>query len=223
MFISKLFSHSRPTILNLLVGQTEAARFKSEASGSHEYFYVGLPPKMPISPEGSMLAILKLDFLSKNSNSFAFGSVGDSGGVSSGYIPQIPRLFADEMKLDFEKFHKIVSVGDKLRLEEKAKLSSHEPVRKYIRSIEGLVPRFVCDAMRNSNRQDLWTLEFALQKNFSVEVSDVSNVLIPNTYLLSPKLMGALTPISEKLIHYNPKHPVTRYAYSKEHLHNWLL
>ncbi len=222
-FFSKVVTFSRPVLINKLSQETKSNSKRQTDREGLEYFFVGLPPLQPVSPEGSMLFVLGSEFLHQNRESFVFGSVGDSGGVASGYIPEISPSKSAQMKLGWLQFSETVELISHLSFEAKTKIHTRQSVAEFPSLARGILPDFLLEVLETSDRQDVWSIEFALRRDFIVHPKDVLKVFIPNTYTTEPDLLGLMQQLPEKISVFNPRRPSIKYAHTKRNLRNWLL
>lgn len=223
MFVSKALSFSRPNVLNKFPLEPGVAEITPTSPQPVDYFFLGLPSYQPITPEAPLLFVFSDRFLLKNRMSVDFGAIGDSGGVAAGYIPEIPASHASDMRMSVENFFQLVSAIQSLSIEEQYDLMTRKPTRRFLSSVEKFCSPIVADALRESKRQDLWAIEFALRSNFSIHLEEVLNVFIPNTYKYHKFISQMVRKIGPRAIFYNPKFPVVHYAYQEAYVRNWLL
>lgn len=222
MFVSKKLTLSRPEVINKLLSKEKKLSLSTGAVGTAEYFYIGLPPTRPITPEGSILIILRLEFLHANISSFRFGSLGDTGGVKLGHFDQLPPFRANEMRLSADRFLDLMAVIDELSTSEKTKLAMHQPVRELLKAARHILPNFLYEALLNTERQDLWSLEFSLKENFVIDAKKVAQVFIPNTMMLGELGKFLIGELGDRVMPYNPRYSVIEHASSEKHIHSWL-
>jgi len=223
MFVSKALSFSRPSVMEKLMPGSEFLPTLNNLPHEFEYFFVGLPSYLPITPEASLLFVFSDRFMETNKKSISFGSVGDTGGVAAGYIPEIPSEYVHEMKLSGEKFTQLISSIRGLPVADRYDLMRRRPVKSLLPILNQVCSRAVVDALRKSERQDLWTIEFALKQDFRVLAEDVLSAFIPNTYRHSPMINGLIQKLGKRAILYNPKNPVITHANQEAHVRSWLL
>lgn len=223
MFISKTASISRPLIINKISSHSNTNECKFNKNQNIEYFYLGLPPNMPISPEGSIICILDISFLYDNLSSFSFGSIGDSGGVLHGYCPQIPKEKFEETKLKKSHFLELMSIIANQDLFTKLAILQKKPTYPIIERVRHLISPIVADCLAVSTTQDRWAIEFSLLPSFNIEPVHIRNLFIPNTYLYNKTFRTIKRRIGKRLVTYNPKHPVLTHANTPKYLYNWML
>lgn len=223
VFFSKVSTFSRPALIDALVSESNRFEKSSSALRAPEYFYLGLPPKQPMTPEGSMLFVLSKQFIIRNQKFFKCGSVGDTGGVKAGYITEIPKSYASRMGLGWEQFHNLISVIDNLPIAEKIDIHRCNPISDFPDKIENIVDPIVKRALTNSVRQDLWSIEFSIGRDFEVCSTDVLEVFVPNTYHADPRVKKLSACLTDTITFYNPRFPVARYAFTERNIRRWLL
>lgn len=201
--ITRTTTLSRPKILEEIF-KIKSNKRQSISTGSLEFFNIGYPGKIPVSPVGSILISLKNNFLEKNKNCFSWGSVGDNGGVKNGFIPCIPKTEYKKLQLDYNNFMAIMSIIDNLDQKEKELLYNNKTSTDFIKKTSHILSKNTIESILHHDIESARRIEFCLFEIPEIKDNDIIEVFIPNTYK-SILNKNNCKFYSKKLKYYNPK------------------
>lgn len=205
--ISKIITLARPLVLGDIFAIEQDMAIQT-SFGAREYFDIGLPVNIPVSPVGTIAVILENSFIERNRTAFLWASIPDNGGVKYGFFDHIPSCQYKSLRLNYNDFleilHCIEALPSACRDDVLAKRSSVS----FVKSIRSLVAENVIEGMLSHPMQTSRRIEFCLEGKLAFENEDIRSVFIPNTY--RSFLRRNLAKFScSKIVYYNPKYSVT--------------
>ena len=201
--ITRTTTLSRPKILEEIF-EIKSNKKQNISTGNLEFFNVGYPGKLPVSPVGSILVSLKNNFLGKNKNYFSWGSVGDNGGVKNGFIPCIPKSDYKKLQLDYDEFIAIMSIINNLDQKEKELLYNNKTSTEFIDKARHILSEHTIKSILEYDIESARRIEFCLTEIPEIKDNDIIEVYIPNTYKSIFNKSNCKFS-NKKLKYYNPK------------------
>ncbi|WP_044421483.1 hypothetical protein [Pseudomonas syringae group genomosp. 3] len=204
--LSKVFTLNKLHIIENIISDID------NGSVQADWFNIGSPIGNPPLLRGSIIMDLNISFMTDNDQFFKTGSPIDTGSLKFGFLkPDLDMdIFMQMISCDYKKFYALTTDLFNLSKPSLNKLNTHTACTTLKPTLEKYFSPLVIDFMYKETNPHAWLFEFCLDAGYTITEKHIDKILIPNTYISSPKIRKLSSILRGKVVTYNPKYGMER-------------